>query len=489
MFDMATIGLIGFMHETNTFAPGTTAISAFEEADAWPGLTEGRAIFPAIAGANLACAGFVDAVNARGSHSIAPLLWCAANPSGLVSDDAFERLTARMLHLLGQARPDALYLDLHGAMVTESHGDGEGELLRRIRALVGPSLPIVATLDFHANITAAMVELCDVMVAYREYPHVDMADTGRRAATMMHRVLEGEEFHAGWRKCKFLLPLTGQCTVGASPTGQVMELARSLETQECPIVQFVPGFPLCDTEHTGPAVLAYAVDRKQAEENAQLLYRRIDEDRYRLTEPLYSPEQAIAKLVPGRKAIFADTQDNPGGGGSGDTTGIIHALRAAGLADVCVGLVCDPQFASEAHGAGVGATMAARLGALTMQGEEPVSGDFRVEALGSGQLTGTGPYYYGCKMELGLMARVRIDGIDIVVASRKQQAADQAMFHHVGADFDDYNLLVLKSSVHFRADFSRIAEDIFVVKSLGANTADLRDLSYKSLSGDVEIIS
>lgn len=486
---MATIGLIGFMHETNTFAPGTTAITAFEEADAWPGLTEGSAIFPAIAGANLACAGFVDALNARGSHSVVPLLWCAANPSGLVSGDAFERLTARMLHLLDEARPDALYLDLHGAMVTENHGDGEGELLRRIRALVGFSMPIVATLDFHANITAEMVDLCNVMIAYREYPHTDMADTGRRAATMIHRVLDGETFHAGWRKCKFLLPLTGQCTVGGAPTGQVMDLARSLETQECPIVQFVPGFPLCDTKHTGPAVLVYAVDRMKAEENAQLLYKRIVDDRYKLTEPLYFPEEAIEKLVPGRKAIFADTQDNPGGGGSGDTTGIIHVLRGAGITDVCVGVICDPEFASKAHKAGVGEMMTASLGALTMRSEEPVSGDFRVEALGSGQLTGTGAYYHGCKMELGLMARVNIDGIDIVVSSRKQQAADQAMFHHVGAEFDDYNLLVLKSSVHFRADFSRVADDIFLVKSPGANTADLRELDYKFLPEDLEIIS
>lgn len=477
------------MHETNTFAPGKTTLKDFQESDAWPGLTTGEAILPAIDGVNLACTGFVDEINARADHEIVPLLWCAANPSGLVCDETFNIISNHIIELITAKQPDAIYLDLHGAMVAEGYSDGEGELLNRIREQVGSSIPIVATLDFHANVTEAMVAASDCLVAYREYPHVDMADTGRRAAVIMQRILAGEQFYASWHKCDFILPLTGQCTAEGSPAAEIMQFAQSLQSDNCPLVQFVPGFPLSDTAHTGPAVISYATELEQAQKSTELLSEKVNNNKYNLIEPLYEPDDAIALLVPGQRTIFADTQDNPGGGGSGDTTGMLHALRNAQVQNVCVGIICDPNFAAQAHKAGVGKTIYAELGALTLTSEQPFSGQFYIKNLGNGELTGTGPFYAGCRMELGLMACVSIDGIDIVVSSRKQQAADQAMFYHVGANPLEYDLLVLKSSVHFRADFSRIADKILVVKSPGANTADLRDLDYKNLPENVRVVS
>ena len=144
---MARIGVLGFLHETNTFAPDVTGLERFEEADAWPGLTEGDAILEATRDMNLAVSGFIAAMRAAG-HEIVPLLWCSANPSGPVADAAFETITARIEARLRGLALDGLFLDLHGSMVTRSLDDAEGELLRRLRAITGPDLPYVAALDY-----------------------------------------------------------------------------------------------------------------------------------------------------------------------------------------------------------------------------------------------------------------------------------------------------------------------------------------------------
>ncbi len=185
------IAVGGFQHETNSFASVKAGYEQFETADGWPGLSRGAALAPALVGINLPAGGFLAAATAAG-HQIAPLLWCSASPSAPVTDDAFERITAMLVADLRAAGPvDAVYLDLHGAMVTESVPDGEGEILARIRAVTGPDIPIVASLDLHANVTQRMVDLSDLLVPYRTYPHVDMAETGARAAALLDRILSG----------------------------------------------------------------------------------------------------------------------------------------------------------------------------------------------------------------------------------------------------------------------------------------------------------
>jgi len=179
---MTTIAIGGFQHETNTFAPSKADYAAFEQGGAWPPLTLGAAIVPRLTGANIPATGAFTALHAAG-HGTAGLAWAAATPSGHVTEDAFERIVGELTrHLVAAGPVDGVYLDLHGAMVTEHLDDGEGEILARVRRAVGPHVPIVASLDLHANITRRMMEIADGMVAYRTYPHVDMAETGRRAA-------------------------------------------------------------------------------------------------------------------------------------------------------------------------------------------------------------------------------------------------------------------------------------------------------------------
>src|SRR5690606_19116168 len=192
-------------------------------------------------------------------------------PLAHVERDAYERIAAMMLDELRRAGPiDAIYLDLHGAMVTEHLEDGEGELLRRIRAVVGPDLPIVASLDFHANITAAMVELTTALDAFRSYPHVDMAETGARAAAPVDRILRDGAPAKAFRKPPFLIPLVWQCTMIEPAASIYRELAR-LESGDVVRVTFTPGFPPADIAECGPAIVAYGRSQEAAERAADRL--------------------------------------------------------------------------------------------------------------------------------------------------------------------------------------------------------------------------
>ena len=179
---MAVIAVGGFQHETNTFAPSKADYNAFEQGGGWPPLTFGEAIAPRLAGANIPATGAFATLHAAG-HRTPGLAWGAASPSAHVTRDAFERIVGEMTARLAQAGAvDGVYLDLHGAMVTEHLDDGEGEILARVRRIVGSHVPVIASLDLHANVTRAMMEFADGLVAYRTYPHIDMAATGTRAA-------------------------------------------------------------------------------------------------------------------------------------------------------------------------------------------------------------------------------------------------------------------------------------------------------------------
>ena len=480
---MARIAIAGFLHETNTFVQRRTGMDAFLTADAWPGLVKGSALFDAVAGANIAIAGFIKEA-ATHNHELVPLLWTSANPSGPVTRDAYEKIWTMLARELEQAMPvDALFLDLHGAMVAEQIEDAEGELLARIRAIIGPDVPIVAALDFHANISPRMMALTDAMTVYRTYPHVDMSDTGRRAAIALQRILAGEHLHKAYRQIPFLIPLPWQCTL-IEPLASLMHLVEQLERDGNVNASIVPGFPLADIYDCGPTIVAYGADSVETEVVAQHLFDAMLAQRTAFSGKLWSAAEAVSHALASSiegTIILADTQDNPGGGAASDTTDILHELVHQHAPDACVGLLCDPAAAAAAHAAGVGSTIELALGAHSGIGAAPLAGRYLVEALGNGQFTGTGPFYLGCKMDLGPMARLRLDGIQILVTSHKQQAADQAMFRHLDIDPARQRVLVLKSSVHFRADFAQLAREILIVAASGENVADLAQLHYQKL--------
>jgi microcystin degradation protein MlrC len=485
---MARIAVGGFQHETNTFSPIKASFADFEAADAWPGLTVGDAIFEAVAGINLPVAGFVQEARAL-RHTFAPLIWCQAQPSGLVTRDAFERVSAMLTEGLRAAGSvDAVYLDLHGAMVAEHVDDADGELLRRIRALVGPTLPIVASLDFHANVSPLMAAQASGLVSFRSYPHVDMAATGARAARCLHDLLGHARPAPALEQIDFLMPLTTQSTL-VEPMRSLADAAIALERPPLGVVGLTAGFPASDVAECGPAVYACGHDPGSTRRAARELAGQVRARESEFALEIHTVEQAIAAararrmaLERGRPLILVDTQDNPGAGGNADTMSLIRALRDARIEQVLAGIICDPVAAAHAHQAGEGAVIAIGLGSRSgTPGDTPLHAEYRVEALGDGRFTGTGPFYLGSRFELGPMALLRCGELRIVVASRKQQAADQAMFRHLRVEPADHRVLLLKSSVHFRADFGAMASRVMILEGPGPNVPDPARLPFRKL--------
>lgn len=486
---MFRIAIGGVQHETNTFAATRAAFADFVAADAWPGLTRGAALIEAVRGINLPIAGFIQEAQ-RAGHDLRPLSWCSAQPSGPVTRDAFERIAFILLEDLRTQLPvDAVYLDLHGAMVAEHLDDADGELLERVRALVGESTPVIASLDLHANVSAAMLAAASLLVGYRTYPHVDMAGTGARAARALSRVIGQPKLARAHRQLDFLIPLTWQCTLMA-PMKELMERAIAATRDSVVALEFTPGFPLADTPDTGPCVFGYG-EHSAVARAANELADAVAASEAQFAGRFWPIEDAVDRAlslanVDLGPVILVDTQDNPGAGGNADTMSLIKALVARDAESVLAGLICDEEVARAAHAAGTGRTLRARLGANSGFGDEsPLEAEFVVEALGSGEFSGTGPFYLGTHMELGPMALLRIGGVRIAVASRKQQAADQAMFRHFGVEPAQARILVLKSSVHFRADFGALASEILVVAAPGPSPAALTNLPYRRLRANV----
>lgn len=476
------IGVAGIEHETNTFAEGRADFEKFVRADAWPGLSWGRDVPQVVEGLNVPVAGMLEALR-DSPHQAVPLLWASAAPSGPVTKDAFEALWWLFERAVRDSGPlDALLLELHGAMVTEHLVSGDSEWVRRTRALVGPSLPVVVVLDFHANVSVDLAELCDMLLVYRTYPHVDAAACGRQAVAMLRPLLEGRRPARALRQAPFLIPLPWQSTL-AQPMDRLMAAAQSPEKGVWHI-SLAAGFPMADVPHSAPTVIAHADTQALADAAADRIMSALVAARSEFCGKLWSPACAARHARehgrPGAPVILADTQDNPGGGGAGDTTGVIHALLQEDVQGACVGILFDAEFAAEAHARGVGGVVQKSLGGSQPgPSDAPVPGPWTVLALGTGHFDATGPFYAGSRMELGPMACVARRGVKVLVASRRQQAADQAMFRHLGIEPRECAVLALKSSVHFRADFAAIASEILVVEAKGANTADLRELMFR----------
>jgi microcystin degradation protein MlrC len=491
---VARIAVAGLHHETNTFAPQPATFERFVEASGWPELLRGPAVLERTAPINLPIAGFAAAARAAG-HELVPLLWAAAGPSGRVTTDAYERITGWLLADLRAALPvDAVHLDLHGAMVTDDLDDGEGELLARVRALVGPEVPVTASLDLHANVSEAMVDAADALVAYRTYPHVDMAETGGRVLPLLERMLAGLTLHKACRRGGYLVPLPWQCS-SLPPARDLYALAATLERRIQGSVSLLMGFPAADVPCCGPSFLAYALDPAAAERACTELADAYAASEERFAGRFWDPVDAVTHAVhsPGRgPVILADTQDNPGGGGTGDTTGLLAALVGLRAERAALGLLFDPETARAAHAAGEGVVLKRHGlgGRHGPAGVTPLVADWRVERLGDGGFTATGPFYRGSRMELGPMALLRpaeAPGVAVAVASRRVQAADQAMFRCLGVDPAALAVLALKSSVHFRADFEPLAREVLIVAAPGFVAADPAELPFRRLAPELRL--
>jgi microcystin degradation protein MlrC len=404
-----------------------------------------------------------------------------------VTEDAYERIVGEILQAVKTATYDAIYLDLHGAMVAQHVDDGEGELLARIRAIVGPDMKIAVSLDSHANVTSQMLALASGVVAYRTYPHIDMADAGRRAAELLLAIIaETAPIHCVARRIPFLIPVNSMSTM-LQPARGIYDLLEELERRDVASLSFAPGFPASDFPECGPVVWGYGFSREAAQRSVDALHDRIANPEAQWAVAFEETDAAVRHAMElsasaSRPVILADTQDNPGVGGDSNTTGLLRALLKAGAQRAAIGLIYDPAAAAAAHQAGVGADITIGLGGCPqVPGDEPLHATYKVEALSDGKLVYGGPMMHGKQADLGLTARLRIEGVQIVVTSAKAQLLDRNMYRAAGIEPAEMKILVNKSSVHFRADFAGIAESIIVARSPGPFIADPSQLPWKHL--------
>src|SRR3954463_16631613 len=483
---MTRIAIGGFLPETSTFAPTKATYDDFLHGGGWPRMAVGAEVLK-LRNINVGISGFIEAAEAQGWEMV-PTISCGASPCAHVTRDAYERIVKVLVEGINVAgKLDAVYLDLHGAMVTEHFDDGEGEILRRVREVIGKELPLVVSLDLHANVTPEMVEHADALIAYRTYPHVDMAETGRAAASHLALLLAGKQkFAKAFRQLPFLIPISWQCT-NDQPTKAIYQKLASLEGAAVPTLSFAPGFPAADFAHCGSSVFAYGRTQADADRAADHIAALIESHEDDFDGQIFSPDEGVRHAMELAKTarkpiIIADTQDNPGAGGDSDTTGMLRALVRNNARKAAIGVIYDPQSAKTAHAAGVGASVTIALGGKSgIPGDAPYQETFIVEQLSDGQFAAPGPYYGGRDMDMGPSAALRIGDIRVVVSSHKAQLADQSMYRYVGIEPTEQAILVNKSSVHFRADFEPIAESLLICAAPGAMPADTADLPWRRL--------
>lgn len=483
------IAIGGFLHESHSFAPRPTTYADFLNPGGLPAMQTGDALIPGLRTTAVPIAGAIGVAEDAGVDLV-PLAWAFANPAGPVQDEAFERLSAQICARLADALDagplDGVYLDLHGAAVVESFPDAEGELLRRVRAIVGDGLPLTISLDPHANLTAAMVQLADVAVPFRTYPHVDMRAAGAQAMRLLlARVHRGTPWFRAFRQLDFWIPLGSQCTL-MPPMADAMADRLTLAARPgVAELAWCFGFPYADFAGCGPALAAYADTQDAADATADAFLALVAaREQTFVQDTLPSAEAVAAALRVGRgTVVLADTQDNPGGGGHGDTMELLSELVRQGAKGALVCLINDAESAAACHAAGVGSVVSLSLGGKS--DGMPFACVALVEKLTDGVFTLTGPMGAGNPGNIGPTALISIQGVRAIVATRKMQALDQAIIRHVGVEPSSCPILALKSSVHFRADFGDWTEKTIVAIAPGPVMADPAILNFRFVRAEV----
>lgn len=476
-------------HETNTFCILPTGYTQFVERS----VLLGDAAIAARGEHNTALAGFLDTSRVQGWR-VTHVLSADAPPGGRVTRDAFEKLTALIIDaaIANKDHLDGILLGLHGAMVTDFCEDGEGELLRRLRSQVGNALPIAITLDPHANVSRAMCDLAQIMVAFKTYPHVDMRIAGRQAADILHRTMAGEIAPCTLRVSRPMLEEANGGRTDAGPMIERIARARAYEQRsDVFAVSVNGGFANADIAEMGPTVVVTAQgDMAQHARFASELADDIWARRSERLENFYTVQEAAAicksyALDPSnqRPIVVADYADNPGGGAYGDSTALLKALIDVAVPNACLGPLVDPEVAHQLHGHLCGDTVAIRLGGKTDPrfGGDPLVLQCTVISLSDGNYVGSGAMIGGLQRSWGMTAVVRVAGIEILIVSQRSQILDLEQFRAFGIHPENKSVVALKSMQHFRAAFEPIAGQVIVCDSGALCTMDYKRLPFSKV--------
>jgi microcystin degradation protein MlrC len=467
-------------HETNTFSPLVTDLARFEARGSYFGnealAKYGRTRTPFGA--------FVELARAAGAEIDAPVV-AEAWPSGPVTADAYECLSRPILDAVGRGC-DAVFLDLHGAMVSEIDEDGEGLLLERIRARA-PDVPIAVALDFHTNLTERMVRNCTAMVGYKTFPHVDTYETGLQAGRIVLGALKGEIRPVmRWGRRPLLTQTLCQGT-DDEPMNALIAAAREAEAKGALAATVFAGFAHADIRDAGLSVVVVTdgdpsgANRACADILEHAWARRADFV-YR-AEPL-AQSIARAKVLAEGPVLLIDHCDNTGSGGTQDVMTVVREIMRQGLEDVAVFAIRDPAAVEIMIGAGVGARVTLPLGGKTdmpsvgLKGE-PLEVTGLVRNISDGEFTITAPMFTGVRAYLGRSVVLDTGSLEIVVCERSHEPWDLGCFRSNGIEPTQKRYLMLKSRIHFRAGFKPIARHIIECNGTGCTTSDNTILQYR----------
>jgi microcystin degradation protein MlrC len=460
------VAIGGIWHETNTFAPAPTPLADFE-------VKEGAALADSFRGTKTPLGGFL----ASPRHEIVPALFASTTPSGTVERAAYEELSGRFLARLAEARPDALLLDLHGAMAVEGIDEVEADLLGRIRSRFGP-LPIGAVLDFHANVSDGFVERVDVFAGYDTYPHVDPYERAVEVASLLGR----KTARAIVRPPLVTVPQSQR--TDASPMRELLALAHEAEREPGVLtVTVAGGFAYADVPHAGLSVTAVTDGTVPPRPIAQRIARAAWESREKFRVRNLAPAEAVARALrePAGPVILVDQADNIGGGCPGDGTVLLDELLKA-RAEGAVVTITDSEAVAIARKAGVGAEIETAIGGKTdrLHGP-PVRVKAKVARLGIGDFNYKSSYMTNRRVTAGNCAVLEAEGVRILVREKKVMPFDRQEIEAMGIDAAACRMIVVKSALAWRAAYGEIAKAVIEADTPGACTARVETLPYRKL--------
>jgi len=469
-------------HETNTFSNISTDRRQFETR----GLHYGGEIIEAFRGTGTCLGGMIDAATRRGATLI-PSVAAAASPAGRVTRDIYGHVKERMLRDLKAAGSvDGVLLDLHGAMVTEEHDDGEGDLISAVRDVVGPSVPIAVSLDFHGNISDTMVREADLLHGYKTYPHVDMGERGVEATERLLDVI-GKRLRptAALRKPPLLPPLGNQGTA-RGPMHRLYAMAEEMEKDPKVIsISVFAGFPHADIPEAGFGV--YVVtdnDQALADRLADQIADTAWAHRHEFMHSGLAVREAVARALAaeGQPIVLADMADNTGGGAAGDGTEVLRELVRVGARSTIVACIWDPQAVARCVEAGVGGSVTLEVGGKVDQRHgAPLRVTGLVRTLSDGRFVHKGPMARGLPGRLGTTTVLDVNDIKVILISYRWQTLDPEMIRFVGLDPLDHKILVVKSTIHYRAAFEPIAHEIIEVDAPGLSSSNLGRFDFRRI--------
>ncbi|MGI9493256.1 MAG: M81 family metallopeptidase [Geminicoccaceae bacterium] len=472
------IGVGGIWHETNTFSTELTGSADFEAYQ----LALGDDLIARYENTGTELGGMIEGARHHGL-SLAPTLFAAAVPSGVIERAALAGLVDQLIAKLEEAMPlVGMLLVLHGAAVADGIDDADGWILARLREVLAPDLPLIATFDCHANLSQAMVDHADMLIGYDTYPHVDMAARGREAADAMASMLRAERRPASaFRKLSLLTAPQMQATAEA-PMVDIMAALHRLEADGTILNGSIAmGFAYADTADLGASVLVYADDHAAADQAASDLASQIWKARDRFDPKLTSIGDAmrIATTTHETPLVLAEAADNVGGGSAGDGTVVLEALLRAKIEGAVI-VIADPEAVTIADAAGVSGRFQGLVGGKVdrLHGD-PISIDGEVLLLTDGRYRHTGSYMTGYETSMGRTAVVQASGVKIVLTSLRTMPFDAGQLHAVGIDPAEQRVIVAKSAIAWRAAYGPIAKQAITVDSPGIATSNLARLKYR----------